>query len=214
MQTRRVSLHVVNKPQATPHSVQAGTMHVAAITSAADEPETRRTRPYRTVHLAVHRPSSCCTDAACASPAVRSVCLAARGTARPISDAHSTAKAENCQGHPTFSAWIPQHSCERSERDRDERSSCGRPCRDLANTKHVQIEARPARTETDKYTDTLRGTDADTATQCTHMHARPHAAPHTQALSTQLAHGTKLESNSNRHDSHRNDERAARCPYA
>ena len=92
MQQRRVSLHVFNKPQATPHSVQAGTMHVAAITSAADEAsasETRCTRPYR-AHPAVHRPSSFCTDAACASPAVRSVCLAARGTARPISDAHST----------------------------------------------------------------------------------------------------------------------------
>lgn len=70
----------------------------------SSESETRCARPYRTVHLAVHRPSSCCTDAACASPAVRSVCLAARGTARPTSNAHSTAKAENCQGHPTYSA--------------------------------------------------------------------------------------------------------------
>ena len=49
MQQRRVSLHVFNKPQATPHSVQAGTMHVAAITSAADElPSPRRGAPDRT----------------------------------------------------------------------------------------------------------------------------------------------------------------------
>ena len=49
MQQRRGSLHVFNKPQATPHSVQAGTMHVAAITSAADElPSPRRGAPDRT----------------------------------------------------------------------------------------------------------------------------------------------------------------------
>ena len=76
------------------------------------ESETRCTRQYR-AHPAVHRPSSCCTDAACASPAVRSVCLAARGTSHPTSNAHSTAKAENCQGNPTYSAAL--HSCERSD---------------------------------------------------------------------------------------------------
>jgi hypothetical protein len=71
------------------------------------------TVPYRARRRSSSRPSSCCTDAACASPAVRSVCLAARGTARPTSDAHSTAKAENCQGNPTYSAAL--HSCERSD---------------------------------------------------------------------------------------------------
>ncbi len=94
--TARVSLHVCNKPPATPHSVQAGTTHVAAVTSAADEPPSPRrgalVRPYR-AHPPVHRPSSCCTDAACASPAVQSVFLAARGTVRPTSNAHSAANS-------------------------------------------------------------------------------------------------------------------------